>query len=183
MSRSGGRWGEASTPEKLAANIKDLLFDVPVYDKSMTYHPFSSEQIIIIRFVGECALCGRYSKTGRGMIAHHRAPLGPAELTNGRCVCKSCHDWISFMLRKVKSYPSGVTKESFGHISSQIPMVISTKKPSQKRSNKMTAKQKRMLYVLGDRDFAKNKNASKSEASDRIKELIAQKNLNILNAD
>lgn len=176
MARSGGRWGNLLTPEILSTKLNDLLFDVPEYNKTMTYHPFTPEQVIIIRFVGECSLCGRTSKTGRGMIAHHREPLGAAELKNGRCLCKSCHDWVSFMLRKVKSYPSGVTKESYYHIEAKRPISKTIRNPV-KKSSAMTVKQKRMLYVLGEKKFS----GTKREASDRIKELIQEKKLGILN--
>lgn len=111
--KSGGRWGAALTLDALTKRIQDLIYDVPEYYPSMSYHPFTYEQVQTIRSVGECAFCGRRSKGGKGMIAHHRDPLGPATIENGRCLDKTCHDFVGFLLRKVKGYPRGATKERF----------------------------------------------------------------------
>ena len=111
--RSGGRWGKPLPLDILVVNLQDLIYSVPEYDLSMTYHPFTRDQVQTIRSVGECAFCGRRSKNGKGMIAHHKDPLGPATIENGRVVDKTCHDFISYLLRKVKNYPFGATKESF----------------------------------------------------------------------
>ena len=167
--RSGGRWGPELTLEILTARLKDLLYDVPEYSPSMVYQPFPYDVVQSIRAVGECYLCGRRSKDGAGFIAHHRDPLGPGTLENGRCLDKTCHSFISFMIRKVKGYPRGATRESY--FAPSAPRAQKDIPTHARSGRRMTAKQKRALYALGDPNFKGNR----AQVSQHIKELIEGK--------
>ena len=100
--RNNGRWGDTIDPIDLDMRLDYLIWNVPVYDKCMLYTPYSFHFRDSIRGSNVCFLCSRKS---RKVYAHHVHPFGEATLENGVALCKLCHEWIHYMLRKIRGYP------------------------------------------------------------------------------
>lgn len=163
---SGGRWGAVISLEELTARFKYLLYDIPEHleVKNLKYQPFPWEVIQQIRSIGVCYLCGRRSKK---LIAHHHNPLGPATVENGVALCATCHGFITFCLRKIKSYPMSATKLIIRDI------VKKARRPYTKHPQGYRRPSRKQLYLLEKLGFP-NFQGSRIEASKLINDTLAK---------
>jgi hypothetical protein len=145
-----------------------LLYDIPEYSevKNLKYQPFPWEVVQQVRSKSVCYLCGRKTKDGKGFIAHHHEPLGQPTVENGVCLCKACHAFITFMLRKVKSYPMSATRII-------LRTILTEKRKYIKRPQGYRRPSRKQLYLLTKLGF-NNFQGSRAEASKLISDTLAK---------